>query len=180
MVELVDYGGGNLGSVERALQRLGQPYSLTDRPSGNHRLILPGVGTVEELKRAYDIGVRSVRVATHCTEADVSKQHIGIARDLGSTNGTKINGQRFREAALSPDTVITIGQTPLRFQLVPSREAGQRTRQQASQSRAAQQPQVAQRPRSSTPQASHPRPQGSDNSNQAAQPGIDQDFWRGL
>ena len=46
-------------------------------------LILPGVGTVDELKRAYDIGVRSVRVATHCTEADVSKQHIGIARDLG-------------------------------------------------------------------------------------------------
>jgi len=46
-------------------------------------LILPGVGTVEELKRAYVIGVRSVRVATHCTEADVSKQHIGIARDLG-------------------------------------------------------------------------------------------------
>ncbi len=46
-------------------------------------LILPGVGTVDELRRAYDIGVRSVRVATHCTEADVSKQHIGIARDLG-------------------------------------------------------------------------------------------------
>lgn len=45
-------------------------------------LILPGVGTVEELRRAYDLGVRSVRVATHCTEADVSKQHIGIARDL--------------------------------------------------------------------------------------------------
>lgn len=46
-------------------------------------LILPGVGTVEELRRAYDLGVRSVRVATHCTEADVSRQHIGIARDLG-------------------------------------------------------------------------------------------------
>ena len=46
-------------------------------------LILPGLGTVEELKRSYDLGVRSVRVATHCTEADVSKQHIGIARDLG-------------------------------------------------------------------------------------------------
>lgn len=46
-------------------------------------LILPGVGTVEELRRAHEIGVRSVRVATHCTEADVSKQHIGIARDLG-------------------------------------------------------------------------------------------------
>ncbi len=46
-------------------------------------LILPGVGTVDELRRAHDLGVRSVRVATHCTEADVSKQHIGIARDLG-------------------------------------------------------------------------------------------------
>src|SRR3546814_8411899 len=39
-------------------------------------LILPGLGTVEELRRASDLGVRSVRVATHCTEADVSKQHI--------------------------------------------------------------------------------------------------------
>lgn len=46
-------------------------------------LILPGIATVDELKRAYELGVRSVRVATHCTEADVSKQHIGIARDLG-------------------------------------------------------------------------------------------------
>ena len=46
-------------------------------------LILPGLGTVEELRRAYDLGVRSVRVATHCTEADVARQHIGIARDLG-------------------------------------------------------------------------------------------------
>ncbi|WP_340586948.1 4-hydroxy-2-oxovalerate aldolase [Erythrobacter alti] len=46
-------------------------------------LILPGVGTVEDLQRAHALGVRSVRVATHCTEADVSKQHIGFARDLG-------------------------------------------------------------------------------------------------
>ena len=46
-------------------------------------LLVPGIGTVEELKQAYSMGVRSVRVATHCTEADVSKQHIGIARDLG-------------------------------------------------------------------------------------------------
>ena len=46
-------------------------------------LILPGLGTVEELKRAHALGVRSVRVATHCTEADVAKQHIGLARDLG-------------------------------------------------------------------------------------------------
>ena len=46
-------------------------------------LLLPGIGTIEELKHAYKLGVRSVRIATHCTEADVSKQHIGVARDLG-------------------------------------------------------------------------------------------------
>ncbi len=46
-------------------------------------LILPGIATVKELQRAYDLGVRSVRVATHCTEADIAKQHIGMARDMG-------------------------------------------------------------------------------------------------
>jgi 4-hydroxy 2-oxovalerate aldolase len=46
-------------------------------------LLLPGVGTIEGLKRAYALGVRSVRIATHCTEADVSAQHIATARELG-------------------------------------------------------------------------------------------------
>ena len=46
-------------------------------------LLLPGIGTIEELKHAYSLGVRSVRVATHCTEADVSAQHIATARELG-------------------------------------------------------------------------------------------------
>jgi len=46
-------------------------------------LLLPGIGTVRDLRRAYLLGVRSVRIATHCTEADVSKQHIEAARNLG-------------------------------------------------------------------------------------------------
>jgi len=46
-------------------------------------LLLPGIGTVEDLRRAYDVGVRSVRIATHCTEADVAKQHIEAAREMG-------------------------------------------------------------------------------------------------
>lgn len=46
-------------------------------------LLLPGIGTVHDLKQAYDLGVRSVRIATHCTEADVAKQHIEAARTLG-------------------------------------------------------------------------------------------------
>ncbi|TQM26317.1 4-hydroxy-2-oxovalerate aldolase [Nocardia bhagyanarayanae] len=46
-------------------------------------LLLPGIGTIEDLRRAYELGVRSVRVATHCTEADIAAQHIGYARELG-------------------------------------------------------------------------------------------------
>src|SRR5690349_19034873 len=46
-------------------------------------LLLPGVGTVHDLQRAWDLGVRSVRIATHCTEADVSAQHISMAREIG-------------------------------------------------------------------------------------------------
>jgi 4-hydroxy 2-oxovalerate aldolase len=46
-------------------------------------LLLPGIGTMHDLKQAYELGVRSVRVATHCTEADVAKQHIEYARGLG-------------------------------------------------------------------------------------------------
>ena len=46
-------------------------------------LLLPGIGTIHDLRHAYDLGVRSVRVATHSTEADISKQHIEYARKLG-------------------------------------------------------------------------------------------------
>jgi 4-hydroxy-2-oxovalerate/4-hydroxy-2-oxohexanoate aldolase len=46
-------------------------------------LLLPGIGTVEHLHLAHDCGVTTVRIATHCTEADVSEQHIRCARKLG-------------------------------------------------------------------------------------------------
>src|ERR1700726_2183273 len=46
-------------------------------------LMLPGVGTKEDIKEAQDNGGSICRIATHCTEADVSIQHFGLARDLG-------------------------------------------------------------------------------------------------
>ncbi|WP_327583804.1 4-hydroxy-2-oxovalerate aldolase [Nonomuraea sp. NBC_00507] len=46
-------------------------------------LLLPGIGTIAELKHAYSLGVRSIRIATHCTEADVAAQHITTAREIG-------------------------------------------------------------------------------------------------
>jgi len=45
-------------------------------------LLLPGIGTVDHLKMAHELGVSTIRVATHCTEADVSQQHISIAREM--------------------------------------------------------------------------------------------------
>ena len=45
-------------------------------------LLLPGIGTVDHLGMARDCGVHTIRVATHCTEADVSEQHISSARKI--------------------------------------------------------------------------------------------------
>lgn len=46
-------------------------------------LLLPGIGTVDHLRMAADCGVSTIRVATHCTEANVSRQHINLSRDMG-------------------------------------------------------------------------------------------------
>ena len=86
-------------------------------------------GTRHELRRGTTTVGRGSDCGIRITDNAASRKHLeliwdgaaGIARDLGSTNGSKINGQRFREAALSPGTVISIGQTNLQFQLVPGR-----------------------------------------------------------
>lgn len=74
----LNYGPGSHSDwewIEAAAAAIGSARLTT--------LLLPGVGTIEDLKRAYDLGVRSVRVATHCTEADVAAQHIATAREIG-------------------------------------------------------------------------------------------------
>ena len=74
----VNYGPGSHTDwawLEAAAESIGNARLTT--------LLLPGVGTIDELRHAYDLGVRSVRVATHCTEADISAQHIAAAREIG-------------------------------------------------------------------------------------------------
>ncbi len=50
-------------------------------------LILPGIATIHDLKKAAELGVKSVRIATHCTEADIAPQHIEAAKKLGMDVG---------------------------------------------------------------------------------------------
>src|SRR5438874_1998344 len=46
-------------------------------------LMLPGVGVKDDIAAARDLGAAIVRIATHCTEADIAAQHFAVARDLG-------------------------------------------------------------------------------------------------
>ncbi len=46
-------------------------------------LLLPGIGVAEDISRAQAAGAGIIRIATHCTEADISRQHMGLARELG-------------------------------------------------------------------------------------------------
>ena len=64
-------------------------------------LLLPNISTIHDLKRAHSLGVTSVRVATHCTEADISRQHIAAARDLGMD----VSGFLMMSHMLEPDAL---------------------------------------------------------------------------
>jgi 4-hydroxy 2-oxovalerate aldolase len=64
-------------------------------------LLLPGIGTVHDLREAYAAGARSVRVATHCSEADVAAQHIATARELGMD----VSGFLMMAHMLEPDAL---------------------------------------------------------------------------
>ncbi|WP_346728776.1 MULTISPECIES: FhaA domain-containing protein [Leucobacter] len=170
-------------------------------------------GTRHELSRGTTTVGRGSDCGIRISDNAASRKHLeliwdgtaGIARDLGSTNGSKINGQRFREAALSPGTVITIGQTGLQFQLVPGREAqtpqrpapaaptrvNPAARQEPPQPRPVPAADFPSAPPSAgaAPRISDSPDRGADRSAprtsspkpaQDAAPGIDEDFWRGL
>lgn len=136
-------------------------------------------GVQHALRKGTTIVGRGSDADIRLSDTAASRQHLqliwdgkaGIARDLGSTNGTKINGQRFREASLSPDTVITIGQTPLRFQLVPSRAGRVGSRRAADRD--------GQSSNSAQP-APDPSSRSTGSGQASSGTGLEQDFWRGL
>jgi 4-hydroxy 2-oxovalerate aldolase len=72
-------------------------------------LLLPGVGTIDHLRHARDVGASVARIATHCTEADVSIQHFGAARDLGmETVGFLMLSHRIGPAELAAQARIMV------------------------------------------------------------------------
>jgi 4-hydroxy 2-oxovalerate aldolase len=72
-------------------------------------LLLPGVGTVDNLRRAHDAGASVARIATHCTEADVSYQHFAAARELGmETVGFLMLSHRLDPAGLAKQARIMV------------------------------------------------------------------------
>ncbi|MBR58548.1 MAG: 4-hydroxy-2-oxovalerate aldolase [Myxococcales bacterium] len=66
-------------------------------------LLLPGIGTIDHLKMALDCGVSTIRVATHCTEADIARQHIEMGRKLGMDTV----GFLMMAHMVDPDTLLT-------------------------------------------------------------------------
>src|SRR3954466_5753717 len=72
-------------------------------------LLLPGLGTVENLRKAHGVGASVARVAPHCTEADVSIQHFGAARELGmETVGFLMLSHRASPEALAKQARIMV------------------------------------------------------------------------
>lgn len=98
----VNYGAGahsDLEWIEAAADVL-QRATLTV-------LLLPGIGTVHDLRDAWSAGARSVRIATHCTEADIAVQHIEAAREIGfDVSGFLMMAHMSEPAALAEQALL--------------------------------------------------------------------------
>ncbi|QTX05665.1 4-hydroxy-2-oxovalerate aldolase [Agromyces archimandritae] len=92
-------GTDELRLIERAAEAASRTRIAT--------LLVPGIGTVERMREAASAGAQIVRVATHCTEADVSVQHFTIAREIGlETAGFLMLAHRAAPAELAAQARI--------------------------------------------------------------------------
>lgn len=72
-------------------------------------LMVPGIGTKDDMRAAADLGVSVVRIATHCTEADISEQHFALAREIGlETVGFLMMAHSQPPEALAPQARIMV------------------------------------------------------------------------
>ena len=88
LIEVTHGDGLGGGSINYGFARHSdEEYLRAVVPKMKHAKIsalsLPGIATIDELRMAVDCGVSTIRIATHCTEADISVQHIGMAKNLG-------------------------------------------------------------------------------------------------
>ncbi len=85
----VTHGDGLAGSsIQYGFSRISEMELIAEarevcRQARIAALLLPGIGTVHELKEAVANGIQVVRIATQCTEADISAEHFEIAKNLG-------------------------------------------------------------------------------------------------
>ncbi len=74
------YNYGRSLTDERVLMRIAVETATQAKIAA---LMVPGIGTMDDMRACRDSGVSIIRIATHCTEADISIQHFGLARELG-------------------------------------------------------------------------------------------------
>ncbi|MFJ3030329.1 FhaA domain-containing protein [Curtobacterium sp. NPDC087080] len=86
------------------------------------------------LRRGRTVIGRGTDADITVADTGTSRKHVEViwdgkhaqANDLGSTNGSKLNGERFQQAIVDPDSTIEIGRTRMVFRVIPENDGGAR------------------------------------------------------
>ncbi len=108
-------GGAATATSSRDAGRAGS------RPGLTHVLVVDGPGTRHELTTGRNVIGRGTEADIRLPDTGVSRKHVDVVldggtatvEDLGSTNGTLVNGRRVSRQALVDGDVIRIGHSVL-------------------------------------------------------------------